>query len=128
MAVLEEVLSYFNQLNQCVDAINQVDDYAAATQPLVMRMVAAGETDTSFGRAAGYIVAINETLTNIYNADQYQSNPKVMDAYVRRQFQMYNVEIDSLANYFNTHWWQFAGAKGRAAIATLPPISYFNAD
>ncbi len=124
MASLEEVDNYITELNRLADKINSLDSYEQGTQPLVLQMVQAGTTDTSFGRASAYIVSINDTLSNVYLADQLDDDHDVIDQYVKRQFREYNAKLDMLYGYFNQHWWQYGGDGKRPAIATLPPKVY----
>lgn len=124
MATLDEVENYIAELNRLVSEINSANNYERGTQPLVLQMIQAGETATSFGRASSYIVSINDTLNNIYHADRIGDDREAVDRYVKRQFREYNAKLDMLYSYFNQHWWQYAGDGKRPAIATLPPKIY----
>ena len=124
MATLDEVENYIAELNRLASEINSVNSYEQGTQPLVLQMIQAGETATSFGRASAYIVSINDTLNNIYRADQTNDDRDKIGRYVQRQFREYNAKLDMLYSYFNQHWWQYAGDDKRPAIATLPSKVY----
>lgn len=122
MAQLAEVTNYLTSLNQCVQKINQSDDYDRVTKPTALKMIQLASPQVNYGRAAEYIVAINNTLNQIYQADNH-NDPITAEKMIKTYFVEFNTEVQDFRAYLATHWWQFGGGTdSRPAVTTVPIV------
>ena len=122
MAKLAEVINYLTSLNQCVQKINQSDDYDRVTKPTALKMIQLASTQANYGRAAEYIVAINDTLNQIYQAGN-SNDPITAEKMIKTYFVEFNTEVQDLRTCYSTHWWQFGGGNdSRPAVTTVPTV------
>ena len=89
MAKLAEVINYLTSLNQCVQTINQSDDYDRVTRPTALKMIQLASEQANYGRAAEYIVAINDTLNQIYRAGDH-NDPITAEKMIKTYFVEFN--------------------------------------